>query len=135
MIPDSLNNPDLYPFPHHLAFQSSEPTSAGSTVVEPETETETQTEEEKEKQYAIILFDDDTHSYAYVVEMMMSLFGKTATEGYEIAYNIDHIGQATVKICGKDEALKGKAAIAAYGPDPRMETSVGSMGVCIEPVS
>ena len=108
---------------------------SGTTTADPETETQKQELEQEDSLYAVIIFDDDSHSYAYVVEMMMALFGMTATEGYDIAYTVDHIGQATVKICSQEEALKAKQSISAYGPDPRMESSTGPMGCCIEPVT
>jgi len=107
----------------------------GSTIADPEVEEQTETQEldKEESRYAVIIFDDDTHSYAYVVEMMMNLFKMSAQQGFDIAYEVDHIGQATVKICPKDEALKAKQAIQAYGPDHRMEISKGPMACCIEP--
>lgn len=114
-------------------------TFAASTVVEPEvspdTETEKQSSQKESPNYAVIIFDDDTHSYAYVVEMMMTLFGMTAQQGFDVAYEVDHVGQATVKICPYEEAVSALKKILNYGPDHRMENSVGSMGACIEPVS
>ncbi|MGF1573959.1 MAG: ATP-dependent Clp protease adaptor ClpS [Sumerlaeia bacterium] len=114
-------------------------TFGGSTVVEPEVKPETETEFQSKSQespnYAVILFDDDTHSYAYVVEMMMTLFAMTAQQSFDIAYEVDHVGQATVKICPLVEAKESLHKILNYGPDHRMDNSNGSMGACIEPVS
>lgn len=114
-------------------------TLGGSTVVEPEvipeTETNQKTKDKQSPNYAVILFDDDSHSYAYVVEMMMTLFSMTAQQGFDIAYEVDHIGQSTVKICPLEDAKNALNQIINYGPDHRMENSTGSMGACIEPVS
>ncbi len=99
-------------------------------IAEPKSETARQGK--TAPRYHVILFDDDEHSYAYVVEMMMNLFAMTAKEGFDIAYEVDHIGQAIVKTCSHDEALQAHQKIINYGPDYRMPNSKGSMGCCIE---
>lgn len=100
-------------------------------VAEPETFTEQVTK--LAPRYNVILFDDDTHSYAYVVEMMMVLFGMSAKEGFNVAYEVDNIGQAVVKTCPFEEAKEAHAKIKNYGPDFRMASSTGSMASTIEP--
>lgn len=82
--------------------------------------------------YHVVLFDDDEHSYAYVVEMMMNLFGHTPERGFEIAYEVDHIGQSIIKTCPYEDAVAAHARVINYGPDPRMPNSRGSMGCTIE---
>ena len=99
-------------------------------VAEPETKTDP--EGEISPRYHVILFDDDEHSYAYVVEMMMVLFGMSARQGFDIAYEIDNIGQAVVMTAPYDEAKDAYDKIINYGPDYRMEKSAGSMSCCIE---
>ena len=102
------------------------------TLPTPETETQTENLEERAALWNVILFDDDEHSYAYVVEMMMVLFAMTPEEGFNVAYEVDHIGQSVVKTCGYEEALEAHKRILNYGPDPRMANSRGSMGCVIE---
>lgn len=82
---------------------------------------------EREPLYRLVLFDDDYHSYQYVIEMMVNLFGMSQTQGFDIAYEVDHNGEATVKVCGLEEALLGREKIINYGADPAIEGSVGSM--------
>ncbi len=82
---------------------------------------------DKEPLYNLVLFDDDTHSYAYVVEMLVELFGKTQLEAFEIARNVDYIGEAVIKTCGLEEALLGREKVLGYGPDPHVAESSGSM--------
>jgi len=82
--------------------------------------------------YHVLLFDDDEHSYAYVVEMMMVLFGMSAEEGFNVAYEVDHIGQAVVMTVPYEEAVQSHGKIINYGPDYRMANSRGSMGCTIE---
>ncbi len=93
----------------------------------PETEVQRQAATLQEPLYNLVLFDDDEHSYAYVIEMMVNLFGMTQQEGFDIAYLVDHNGEAIVKTCGFEEALIGKEKIQGYGPDSRSEGSKGSM--------
>lgn len=104
------------------------------TYPTPDTETRGQTAvlEQEESLWNVLIFDDDEHSYAYVVEMMMVLFGMTPEEGFNIAYEVDHVGQALVKTCPYEEAVEAHARIINYGPDPRMPNSRGSMGCVIE---
>lgn len=81
--------------------------------------------------YQIILFDDDEHTYQYVVEMLTTLFGMTAEEAFRIAYEVDYIGQAVVVTCPLEDAIRGRDAILHYGPDPLLERSHTSMKAII----
>jgi len=102
----------------------------GSTELLPRTEKQTTTE--KAKLYQIILLDDDEHSYAYVIEMMMTLFGFSYEDGHRIAYDVDFLGQATVKICPLEEAMVGREQIINYGPDERLPKSRSSMMAIVQ---
>ncbi|MBI5155108.1 ATP-dependent Clp protease adaptor ClpS [Candidatus Poribacteria bacterium] len=103
-----------------------------TTLPIPEVEERTRTKERVSPQYHVIIFDDDEHTYPYVIEMMMVLFGMTPEEGFQVAYEVDHVGQAVVKTCPYDEAVESHRKIINYGPDPRMPNSKGSMGCTIE---
>lgn len=94
---------------------------------------DTEKQEQLAPLYNVILFDDDEHSYAYVVEMMMVLFAMTAREGFDVAYEVDNIGQAKVMTCPHEEALEACRKITSYGADHRMANSKGSMSATIEP--
>jgi len=94
---------------------------------------DTQKDEELAPLYNVVLFDDDHHSYAYVVEMMMVLFAMTAREGFDVAYEVDNIGQAKVLTAPHEEAVEACRKITSYGPDHRMANSAGSMSATIEP--
>lgn len=77
--------------------------------------------------YNVLLFDDDEHTYEYVIEMMMNLFGMSYEEGRRVACDVDNLGEALIKTCAQSEAFAGRDAILAYGPDLLMENSTGSM--------
>ncbi len=98
---------------------------AASAIALPEEKKKAQTD--KEPLYNLVLFDDDTHSYAYVVQMLVDLFGKTQLEAFDIARNVDYLGEAVVKTCGLEEALLGREKVLNYGADPLVLESAGSM--------
>ncbi len=102
----------------------------GETITLPETEAET--EQEKSPLYSIILFNDEEHTYGYVIEMMTNLFDKSQQEAFEIAYEVDYIGQAVVKTCPYEEAVLGCKQILSYGPDPLLGYSRGSMKAIVQ---
>ena len=111
----------------------------GAAAVEslPETVRRRQTrDEEKPKhqpRYHVILWNDDDHTYAYVIAMMMELFGYTAEKGYQIAKTVDTDGRAVVITTTKEHAELKRDQIHAYGKDGLIEKCKGSMWATIEP--
>lgn len=97
----------------------------------PETASKTKTEQSQVPLFQLILFDDDEHLYNYVIDMLTNLFNMSYNDAFDVAYNVDYIGQALVKTCPLEEALQGKEAIENYGPDPNLEGSTGSMKAAV----
>ncbi len=83
--------------------------------------------------YQVVLFDDDDHTYPYVVEMISRLFNFSQQEAFEIAYQVDYIGQAVVTVCPFDEARDGVQKIRNYGPDPTVPDCTESMKATVLP--
>jgi ATP-dependent Clp protease adaptor protein ClpS len=102
-------------------------TSPGTRVIE-------ETDEQLEPLYHLILLDDDSHTYQYVVRMMTDLFGYSPEKGYAIACVVDSQGQAIVMTDCKSKAEQKQNQIHSYGADPLMEISLGSMSAILEPV-
>lgn len=102
----------------------------GETITLPEAEAET--EQEKSPLYSIILFNDEEHTYGYVIDMMTKLFDKSQQEAFEIAYEVDYIGQTVVKTCEYEEAVVGCKRILNFGPDPLLGYSRGSMKAIVQ---
>ena len=92
-------------------------------------------EERLEPPCHLILLDDDSHTYQYVIRMLGDLFGYSREKGYGIACVVDSEGRAIVMTGAKDECLLKQERIHAYGPDPLMERSQGSMSAVIEPAA
>lgn len=108
-----------------------------STVAEPETDVGVQTEPPRPKQqprYHVILWDDDDHSYDYVIQMMLELFGHEVEKGYEIAKLVDKDGRAVCLTTTMEHAELKRDQIHAYGKDDLISRCQGAMTSTIEPV-
>ncbi len=106
-----------------------------TTPTVPQVIDQQEVEEELETPWHLILLDDDSHTYQYVILMLGDLFGYSYEKGLGIASVVDHEGQAIVMTGAKEECLLKQEQIHAYGPDPLMKRSVGSMSAVIEPVT
>ena len=88
---------------------------------------------ELEPPYHVILFDDDEHTYAYVIEMLQSIFGYSFEKAFVMADTVNSQGRVIVATVHKELAELRLEQIEEYGPDPRLEESHGSMKATIEP--
>lgn len=100
-----------------------------------------ETEKRKEKKevsvhlprYHVILFDDDDHTYQYVIEMLMKLFGHSRATAFMMACEVDMAKRVIVDTTTRERAELKRDQIHAYGPDWRIEHCKGSMSAGIEP--
>jgi len=83
--------------------------------------------------FHVILLDDDEHTYDYVVEMLSSLFFLGVETAYQHAVEVDRTGRTIVITCELPQAQYARDQIHAYGADPRMPRSKGSMSAIIQP--
>jgi len=83
--------------------------------------------------YHVILLNDNDHTYEYVVEMLGAIFCLSPDAAFRHAVEVDTSGRTIVMTCGLSEAEFGRDQIHAYGADPRMPASKGSMSAIIEP--
>lgn len=108
---------------------------AGPAIL-PDTDTEVQEEQEQKTRrqppYHVILLNDDDHSYHYVIEMLYTLFGHPVEKGYELAKAVDTKGKAIVCTTSLERAELKQEQIHAYGPDPLIDRSAGSMTAVLE---
>ena len=82
--------------------------------------------------YHVILLDDNDHTYEYVIEMLMKIFGHSKKTSYEMACEVDFLGTVAVYNGNKNEAEEKRDLILSYGPDWRLDRSKGSMNARIE---
>jgi ATP-dependent Clp protease adaptor protein ClpS len=113
---------------------------SASAVAEPVVETVRRKREERRKKpkrqprYNVILWDDNDHTYAYVMAMLMELFGFPPEKGYQLATEVDTRGRCIVLTTTKEHAELKRDQIHAYGKDDLIQGCKGSMSASIEPV-
>jgi ATP-dependent Clp protease adaptor protein ClpS len=83
--------------------------------------------------FHVVLLDDDEHTYDYVVEMLCSIFCLSTEAAFGHAVEVDSTGRTVVMTCEREQAEFGRDQIHAYGADPRMAVSKGSMSAIVEP--
>ena len=105
------------------------------TTILPETGTGALSGEDQIPLYHVVLLDDDEHTYDYVVEMLTQIFCLPAEMAFRHAVEVDTSGRTVVITCEKAQAEFGRDQIHAYGADPRMAVSKGSMSAMIEPAA
>lgn len=93
------------------------------------------TDEKTKKQppYHVILLNDDDHTYEYVIRMLKQLFGHSVERGFKMAQEVDKKGRVIVATTSMERAELKRDQIHAYGPDPLLARSQGSMSAEIEP--
>ncbi len=91
------------------------------------------TQDEKSPLFHVVLLDDDDHTYEYVMEMLQKLFACSSSAAWNHAVEVDTQGRTVVITCELELAQFGRDQILAYGADPRMPRSKGSMTAIVEP--
>jgi ATP-dependent Clp protease adaptor protein ClpS len=85
--------------------------------------------------YHVVLLDDDEHTYDYVVEMLQKLFLMPTDVAFQHAVEVDTTGRTIVITCELPQAEFARDQVHAYGADPRMPKSKGSMTAVLVPAS
>ena len=85
--------------------------------------------------YHVVLLDDDEHTYDYVVEMLQKLFLMPTDVAFQHAVEVDKTGRTIVITCELPQAEFARDQVHAYGADPRMPRSKGSMTAVLVPAS
>ena len=83
--------------------------------------------------YHVILHDDDQHTFDYVIVMLMRLFGKDQACAFKHAQEVHTTGVTIVETTNLERAELKRDQIRAFGRDPLIRTSSGSMCATIEP--
>jgi ATP-dependent Clp protease adaptor protein ClpS len=112
---------------------------SAAAVAVPEDTTHEQHEQKSDKKrrrqprYHVVLWDDNDHSYEYVIRMMKELFYHSTEKGFQIAKEVDASGRAICMTTTKEHAELKRDQIHAYGADKLISRCKGSMSASIEP--
>jgi ATP-dependent Clp protease adaptor protein ClpS len=87
----------------------------------------------RQPRYHVILWNDDDHTYDYVIRMMQSLFGHPRPMGRKIAEEVDRTGRAICLTTTREHAELKRDQIHAFGADREVVSCQGSMWSTIEP--
>ena len=111
------------------------PKQAAATVELPVAEPQEHTKKKNQRQppYHVILWNDDDHSYEYVIEMLQKLFAHPPEKGFLLAQEVDKQGRVIVLTTTREHAELKRDQIHAYGKDPLIVGCKGSMSATIEP--
>ncbi len=111
---------------------------SNSAVCEPVRETERRAGDDRrpkrQPRFSVILWNDEAHTYAYVIVMLMELFGHSAEKGFQLAEQVDTQGRAAVLTTTREHAELKRDQIHAYGKDRLIANCKGSMYATIEPL-
>jgi ATP-dependent Clp protease adaptor protein ClpS len=88
---------------------------------------------QRQPPYHVVLWNDDDHSYEYVITMLMCLFGHTPEKGFLLAKEVDTQGRVIVLTTTREHAELKQDQIHSYGKDALVAGCKGSMSATIEP--
>jgi ATP-dependent Clp protease adaptor protein ClpS len=83
--------------------------------------------------YNVVLFNDEEHTYEYVIQMLRAVFGHSEERGYQLAKEVDESGRAILMTTHRELAELKREQVIAYGTDVRISECKGSMSAIIEP--
>jgi ATP-dependent Clp protease adaptor protein ClpS len=103
------------------------------TIVRPKRQARTKARQHLMPRFHVILLNDDDHTYEYVIRMLGELFGHSPQRAYLMAKEVDTTGRVIVDTTTLERAELKRDQIHAYGADPLLARSAGSMSAYIEP--
>ena len=90
--------------------------------------------QKRQPRYNVILWNDEEHSFEYVIVMLLQLFGHPPERGFQLAREVDTQGCAVVLTTTREHAELKRDQIHAFGKDDLVSECLGSMWATIEPV-
>ncbi|MEM1164732.1 MAG: ATP-dependent Clp protease adaptor ClpS [Planctomycetota bacterium] len=107
--------------------------ASSSAITPTRPKSETRREVKRPRLWHVVMHDDDDHTYEYVIELLIDLFGFTVEGAYEVASRVDTAGRGVVVTVHKELAELKAEQIRHYGPDPRIASCTTSIYATIEP--
>ena len=110
-----------------LELRGDQMTTHKATDADTHESTQTGTITQVQLSSKVVLFDDDDHSYEYVVEMLTHCCQMSRESAFYCAVEVDTTGRTIVFFGDFDACNTVCNKILTYGPDHRMPRSMGSM--------
>ena len=88
----------------------------------------------RQPRYNVILWNDDDHTYEYVMMMLKDLFRFPIERGFQVAKEVDKSGRAICLTTTREHAELKRDQIHAYGVDSLIPRCKGSMSATIEAI-
>ena len=102
-------------------------------ITTPETRTRTDDTPALEPRYHLVLLDDNDHTYDYVIELLGHVLGYGVEKSFVLARVVDTQGRAIIETASHEQVTRHQREIHAFGADPRIPRSKGSMSAIVEP--
>ena len=120
-----------------MAEEQSGTTALDEPQVRTRSKTDAKTEDKKrpKKQppYAVVVHDDDYHTYEYVMEVLQKVCGHDLQKAFVLTQTVDLTGRAAVWSGPKEVAELKRDQIRGFGPDHYAQQTVRfPLGVTIE---
>ncbi|MBC18763.1 MAG: Clp protease ClpS [Planctomycetaceae bacterium] len=107
-----------------------------STLVRPAKQQKGQKPARKRQpRYHVLLWNDEFHTYEYVIAMLKQIFGHPKERGLQLAEEVDREGRAILLTTTLEHAELKRDQVHAFGKDPYIKNCRGSMSASIEPES
>lgn len=104
----------------------------GQGQSEGDTEAATETLTQTELSYKIVLFNDEEHTYDYVVELLTRICKLSRENAFRCAVEVDMTGRTIVYYGSRPECERVCSQILQYGPDHRLPHSMTSMNAEVQ---
>jgi len=103
--------------------------------VRPKIQRKKKNKSEKEPRFHVILWNDDVHTFEYVIIMLHTVFGYPVEKGLQLALEVHTYGKAVVFTSSLEQAELKRDKILGFGPDPLLAESQGSIIATLEKVA
>lgn len=106
-------------------------------VVTPKERTRTDSRNKPKRQppYAVIVHNDEEHTFLYVIDILMKVCGHPKEKAFVLTNQVHHAGKAVVWSGALEVAELKRDQIRGFGPDFYAEKTVRfPLGVTIEPM-
>ena len=99
----------------------------------PATREQVEHDAQLEPRFQLVLLDDNDHTHEYVIELLGHVLGYGPEKSFVLARVVDTQGRAIVETGSHAQVTRHQRQIHAFGADPRLPRSAGSMSAIVEP--